>query len=57
MLSTRRPGWAKWSGMERPPLAGMLVGAAGASGGQGDIGRMFADLIDAHDRRMAALGL
>jgi hypothetical protein len=42
---------------ERPPLAAMVVGAAGASGGQGDIGRMFADLIDAHDRRMAALGL
>jgi len=42
---------------ERPPLARLVVGAAGASGGQGDIGRMFADLIDAHDRRMAALGL
>ena len=42
---------------ERPPLAGLVVGAAGASGDQGDIGRMFADLIDAHDQRMAALGL
>lgn len=42
---------------ERPPLARLVVGAAGASGGQGDIGRMFADLIDAHDRRLAALGL
>ena len=41
---------------ERPPLARLLVGAAGA-GGQGDVGRMFADLIDAHDRRLAALGL
>ena len=38
-------------------LARLVVGAAGASGGQGDIGRMFADLIDAHDRRLAALGL
>src|SRR5262249_39066955 len=35
---------------EGPPLARLVVGAAGASGGQGDIGRMFADLIDAHDR-------
>jgi len=42
---------------ERPALARLVVGAAGASGGQGDIGRMFADLIDAHDRRLAALGL
>jgi hypothetical protein len=42
---------------ERPPLARLVVGAAGASGGQGDIGRVFADLIDAHDRRLAALGL
>ena len=42
---------------ERPPLARLVVGAAGASGGQGDIGRMFADLIDAHDRRLASLGL
>jgi hypothetical protein len=39
---------------ERPPLARLVVGA---SGGQGDIGRMFADLIDAHDQRLAALGL
>jgi hypothetical protein len=42
---------------ERPALARLVVGAAGASGGQGDIGRMFADLIDAHDERLAALGL
>ena len=42
---------------ERPPLARLVVGAAGASGDQGDIGRMFADLIDAHDQRMTALGL
>lgn len=42
---------------ERPPLARLLVGAANSYSGQGDIGRMFADLIDAHDQRMAALGL
>lgn len=45
---------------ERAPLAGLLVSGAAreaASGGQGDIGRMFARLTDAHDERMAALGL
>src|SRR5215467_10217636 len=42
---------------ERPPLARLVVGAAGASGGQGDVGRMFADLIDVHDQRMTALAL
>jgi len=42
---------------ERPPLARLLVGAGGATGGQGDLGRMFALLTDAHEQRMAALGL
>jgi len=46
---------------ERPPLARLLVGAvtgrAAAGGEQGEIGRMFARLTDAHDQRMAALGL
>jgi hypothetical protein len=46
---------------EHPPLAALVLrgGAAaeGAGGGQGDIGRMFARLTDAHDRRMTALGL
>jgi hypothetical protein len=49
---------------ERPPLASLLLGAAGAPapsgpgrGAQGDMGRMFARITDAHDRRMAALGL
>lgn len=43
----------------RPPLAHLLAGLAGGQegSGQGDIGRMFARLTDAHDRRMAALGL
>jgi hypothetical protein len=41
---------------ERPALA-MLVVGAGAAGGQGDIGRMFARLTDAHDQRLASLGL
>jgi hypothetical protein len=41
---------------ERPPLARLLAGAAGTAG-QGEMGRMFARLTDAHDRRMAALGL
>lgn len=39
---------------ERPALAMLVVGAAG---GQGDIGRMFARLTDAHDQRLASLGL
>jgi len=43
---------------ERPTLAHLLTGASGPEGsGQGEIGRMFARLIDAHDRRMAELGL
>ena len=41
-----------------PALAALLLGGPdGAGGPQGDIGRMFARLTDAHDRRMAALGL
>jgi tRNA-(MS[2]IO[6]A)-hydroxylase MiaE-like protein len=43
--------------VDRPALAGLLVGSARAAGSQGDIGRMFAHLTDAHDRRMADLGL
>jgi len=42
---------------ERPSLARLVVGAAGEAGGQGDIGRLFARITDAHDQRMAALGL
>lgn len=45
---------------ERAPLAGLLVSGAeraAAAGQQGDIGRMFARLTDAHDQRMASLGL
>jgi tRNA-(MS[2]IO[6]A)-hydroxylase MiaE-like protein len=42
---------------ERPSLAQLVVGVDGESGGQGDIGRMFARITDAHDQRMAALGL
>lgn len=44
---------------DRPPLARLLVGAASEreQGDQGDIGRMFARLTDAHEQRMAALGL
>lgn len=42
---------------ERPPLANLVVGAAGAGGAQGDIGRMFARITDAHEQRLAALGL
>jgi hypothetical protein len=44
---------------DRAPLARLLVGAASEreQGGQGDIGRMFARLTDAHDQRMAAMGL
>ncbi len=43
---------------ERPALAKLVVGDGGGEvGGQGDIGRMFALLTDAHDQRMAALGL
>jgi hypothetical protein len=42
---------------ERPALAMLVAGTASEAGGQGDIGRMFARLTDAHDRRLAALGL
>jgi len=46
---------------QRAPLAKLLAGAVtgqdGAGGEQGEIGRMFARLTDAHDQRMAALGL
>jgi hypothetical protein len=46
---------------ERAPLARLLAGAVtgpdGPGGEQGEIGRMFARLTDAHDERMAALGL
>jgi tRNA-(MS[2]IO[6]A)-hydroxylase (MiaE)-like len=44
---------------ERPPLAHVLASAATAreGSGQGEIGRMFARLTDAHEQRMAELGL
>jgi hypothetical protein len=44
---------------ERPALVRLLTGgsSAGEGGGQGEIGRMFAEVTDAHDKRMAALGL
>jgi tRNA-(MS[2]IO[6]A)-hydroxylase (MiaE)-like len=44
---------------DRPPLAQLFAGAVSAreQSGQGEIGRMFAQLTDAHDQRMAALGL
>jgi tRNA-(MS[2]IO[6]A)-hydroxylase (MiaE)-like len=46
---------------ERAPLARLVAGGAagqaGTGGEQGEIGRMFARLTDAHDERMAALGL
>lgn len=49
---------------ERPALVRLLTGkgsagggSAGQGSGQGAIGRMFAEVADAHDRRMAALGL
>jgi hypothetical protein len=43
---------------ERSPLARLLAGATTGGGGeQGEIGRMFARLTDAHDQRMRALGL
>jgi tRNA-(MS[2]IO[6]A)-hydroxylase (MiaE)-like len=42
---------------ERPPLARLLAGAIAGGGDQGEIGRMFARLTDAHDERMRALGL
>jgi hypothetical protein len=42
---------------ERPALARLVIGAAGETGGQGDIGRLFARITDAHDQRLAALGV
>jgi hypothetical protein len=42
---------------ERPSLAMLVVGAEAEAGGQGDIVRMFARLTDAHEQRLAALGL
>jgi hypothetical protein len=42
---------------ERPALAMLVAGTGSEAGAQGDIGRMFARLTDAHDRRLAALGL
>jgi hypothetical protein len=45
---------------DRAPLAALLISGAakaGASGQQGDLGRMFAQLTDAHEARMKALGL
>jgi len=42
---------------ERPALAMLVAGTASEAGWQGDIGRMFARLTDAHDERLAALGL
>lgn len=45
---------------ERPPLARLLAGETGrdrTAHPQGEIGRMFARLTDAHEERMAALGL
>ena len=48
-------GQAQRVAAEREPLARLLVG--GASSQLGDVGRMFADLTDAHAQRMAALGL
>jgi tRNA-(MS[2]IO[6]A)-hydroxylase (MiaE)-like len=44
---------------ERPALVRLLTGrgSTGEGGGQGEIGRMFAEVTDAHDKRMAALGL
>jgi hypothetical protein len=49
-------GQAQRVAAEREPLARMLTGGAAASQ-LGDIGRMFADLTDAHAARMTALGL
>jgi tRNA-(MS[2]IO[6]A)-hydroxylase MiaE-like protein len=48
-------GQAQRVAAEREPLARLLVG--GTSSQLGDIGRMFAQLADAHAERMAALGL
>lgn len=48
-------GQAQRVAAEREPLARMLAGEADSQ--LGDIGRMFAQLTDAHAARMAALGL
>jgi len=48
-------GQAQRVAAEREPLARMLAGDAASQ--LGDIGRMFANLTDAHAARMAALGL
>jgi len=48
-------GQAQRVAAEREPLARLLVG--GTPSQLGDIGRMFAQLADAHAERMAALGL
>ncbi len=48
-------GQAQRVAAERAPLARMLAGDAASQ--LGDIGRMFAQLTDAHSARMAALGL
>ena len=48
-------GQAQRVAAEREALAGLLAG--GEVSQLGEIGRMFAQLTDAHARRMAALGL
>jgi hypothetical protein len=48
-------GQAQRVAADREPLARLLVGDATSQ--LGDIGRMFAQLTDAHAARMAALGL
>ncbi|HEY2549347.1 MAG TPA: ferritin-like fold-containing protein [Streptosporangiaceae bacterium] len=48
-------GQAQRVAAEREPLARLLAGGTAAQ--LGDIGRMFARLTDAHEQRMAALGL
>jgi tRNA-(MS[2]IO[6]A)-hydroxylase (MiaE)-like len=48
-------GQAQRVAAEREPLARLLAGDATSQ--LGDIGRMFAELTDAHAARMAALGL
>jgi hypothetical protein len=48
-------GQAQRVAAEREALAGLLAG--GEISQLGEIGRMFAQLTDAHARRMAALGL
>jgi hypothetical protein len=48
-------GQAQRVAAEREPLARLLAG--GTASQLGDIGRMFAQLTDAHAARMAALGL